>query len=60
MKYLLLALRYDGIIFTALNPRFCIAHYKNQERLEKQAADPVRRDAIGRYVDALWDAGDLR
>jgi hypothetical protein len=60
MKYLLLALRYDGIIFTALNPRFCIAHYKNLERLDKQAADPVRQAAIGRYVDALWDAGDLR
>jgi hypothetical protein len=60
MKYLLLALRYDGIIFTALNYRFCIAHYKNQERLERQAADPVRQTAIGRYVDALKDAGDLR
>lgn len=60
MKYLLLALRYDGIIFTALNPRICIAHYKNQERLQKQAADSVRQAAIGRYVDALWDAGDLR
>ena len=59
MKYLLLALRYDGIIFTALNPRFCIAHYKNQERLEKQAADRVRQAAIKRYVDALWDARDI-
>lgn len=59
MKYLLLALRYDGIIFTALNPRFCIAHYRNQERLEKQAADRVRQAAIKRYVDALWYAGDI-
>lgn len=59
MKYLLLALRYDGILFTILNPRFCIAHYKNQERLEKQAADRARQAAIGRYVDALRDAGDI-
>lgn len=59
MKYLLLALRYDGIIFTVLNPRRCIAHYKNQERLEKQAADPVYQAAIKRYVDALRDAGDI-
>jgi hypothetical protein len=60
MKYVLLAIRADGVIFTALNLRFCIAHYKNQERLARQAADPIRQAAIGRYVTALHDAGDLR
>jgi hypothetical protein len=59
MKYVLLAIRADGIIFTALNLRFCIAHYKNQDRLARQAADPIRQAAIGRYVDALYEAGDL-
>lgn len=60
MKYLLLAIRHEGIVYAALNYRFCIAHYKNQERLAQQAADPIRQAAIGRYVTALHDAGDLR
>jgi hypothetical protein len=59
MKYLLLAIRHEGIVYAALNYRFCIAHYKNQERLARQAADPIRQAAIGRYVDALYKAGDL-
>jgi hypothetical protein len=59
MKYLLLAIRHEGIVYAALNYRFCIAHYKNQDRLARQAADPIRQAAIGRYVDALYDAGDL-
>ena len=59
MKYLLLAIRHEGIVYAALNYRFRIAHYKNQERLARQAADPIRQAAIGRYVDALYKAGDL-
>ena len=59
MKYLLLAIRHEGIVYAALNYRFCIAHYKNQERLARQAADTIRQAAIGRYVDALYEAGDL-
>ncbi len=60
MKYLLLSIRYDGLLYALWNYRDCIAHYKNQERLAKEAADPVRQAAVARYVDALIDAGDIR
>ena len=60
MKYLLLAIRHEGIVYAALNYRFCIAHYKNQERLARQAADPIRQAAIAKYVDALYANNDLK
>jgi hypothetical protein len=60
MKYLLIAIRTDGLIYALRNYRDCISHYANQERLARESADPVRQEAIARYVNALHDAGDLR
>ena len=59
-KFAMLAIRADGLLYFMCNARDCIAHYKNQQRLNDEAQDPVRCAAVKRYVDALYDAGDLR
>jgi hypothetical protein len=49
----------NGIIYFVLNYRGCMAHCRNQKRLYDEANDPERQAAIARYVDALYDAGEL-
>jgi hypothetical protein len=53
-------IRADGIIYFMLNYRACVAHCRNQKRLYDEANDPVRQAEIARYVDALYDAGDIK
>jgi hypothetical protein len=60
LKFAMLAIRADGLFYFLCNYRECLAHYAHQEHLAKESADPVRRVTIARYVDALYDAGDLR
>ena len=43
-----------------LNYRACMAHCHNQKRLYDEANDPVRQAEVARYVDALYDAGDIK
>ena len=49
----------NGIIYFVLNYRGCMTHCRNQKRLYDEANDPERQAAIARYVDALYDAGEL-
>lgn len=49
----------NGIIYFVLNYRGCMAHCRNQKRLYDEANDPERQAAIARYVDALYEAGEL-
>jgi hypothetical protein len=37
-----------------------MAHCRNQKRLYDEANDPVRQAEVARYVDALYDAGDIK
>lgn len=53
-------IRANGIIYFMLNYRVCMAHCRNQKRLYDEANDPVRQAEIARYVDALYDAGDIK
>jgi hypothetical protein len=50
----------DGIIYFVFNYSRCVAHCHNQKRLWDESNDPIRKAAIARYVDALYDAGDLK
>jgi hypothetical protein len=50
----------NGIIYFALNYGGCIAHCRNQKRLWDQANDPAIQAQVARYVDALYDAGDIK
>jgi hypothetical protein len=53
-------IRADGVIYFVLNYRECMAHCRNQKRLWDEANDPERQAAVARYVDALYDAGDIK
>ena len=59
-SFVLEEIRADGIIYFVLNWRACMAHCRNQKRLWDEANDPVRQAEIARYVDALYDAGDIK
>jgi hypothetical protein len=59
-KHILDQVRADGIIYFLLNMRGCLAHCANQKRLADNAKDPIRQAAISQYVDALFEAGDIR
>jgi hypothetical protein len=59
-KHILDQVRTDGIIYFVLNFKACMAHCANQKRLADNAKDSVRQAAIARYVDALYEAGDIR
>lgn len=50
----------NGIIYFIINYSACIAHCRNQKRLYDEANDPERQAQIARYVDALYDAGDIK
>jgi hypothetical protein len=58
--FILAQIRADGILYFLLNYSECMAHCKKQKRLQDERNDPVRQAAIARYVDALYEAGDLR
>jgi hypothetical protein len=60
MQHILDQVRTDGIIYFVLNFKACMAHCANQKRLADNAKDSVRQAAIARYVDALYEAGDIR
>jgi hypothetical protein len=59
-KHILDQVRTDGIIYFVLNFKACMAHCANQKRMADNAKDPVRQAAIACYVDALYEAGDIR
>ena len=59
-KHILDQVRTDGIIYFVFNFKACMAHCANQKRLADNAKDSVRQAAIARYVDALFEAGDIR
>jgi hypothetical protein len=59
-KHILDQVRTDGIIYFVLNFKACMAHCANQKRLADNAKDPVRQAAIAGYVDALYEAGDIK
>jgi hypothetical protein len=59
-SFILDQLRADGIVYFVFNYSACMAHCRNQKRLHDQANDPVRQAEIARYVDALYDAGDIK
>ena len=58
--FILEQIQANGIIYFALNYRACVAHCRNQKRLYDEANDPVRQASVARYVDALYDAGDIK
>ena len=60
MQHILDQVRTDGIIYFIFNFKACMAHCANQKRLADDRNDPVRQAAIARYVDALYEAGDIR
>lgn len=53
-------IRANGVIYFAMNFKGCVAHCRNQKRLWDEANDPIRQAAVARYVDALYDAGDIK
>jgi hypothetical protein len=53
-------IRIDGLWYFIRNYRACIAHCKNQKRLYDESQDRDRQEAVKRYVDALYAAGDVR
>ena len=59
-KHILDQIRADGIIYFLFNFKGCMAHCANQKRLADNSNNVVRQAAIARYVDALYDAGDIR
>ncbi len=59
-KHILDQVRTDGIIYFIFNFKACMVHCANQKRLADNAKDSVRQVAISRYVDALYEAGDIR
>lgn len=58
--FILAQIRANGLFYFLFNYKSCVAHCRNQKRLHDEANDPARKAAIARYVDALYDAGDLR
>jgi hypothetical protein len=59
-KYILDQVRTDGLVYFVFNFKACMAHCANQKRLADNAKDSIRQAAIARYVDALYEAGDIR
>lgn len=59
-KHILDQVRADGIIYFILNFKACMAHCVNQKRLADDRNNSVRQAAIARYVDALYEAGDIK
>lgn len=59
-SFILEQIQANGIVYFLLNCRACVAHCRNSKRLYDEANDPVRRAEVDRYVDALYDAGDIK
>ena len=59
-KHILDQVSTDGIIYFIFNFKACMAHCANQKRLADDRNNSVRQAAIARYVDALFEAGDIR
>ncbi len=53
-------IRADGIVYFLLNYKGCIQHCKNQKRLYEERTDPTKVEQTKRYVDALYQAGDIK
>lgn len=59
-SFIIEQIRANGVIYFALNYSGCIAHCRNQKRLWDRANDPKIQSQVARYVDALYDAGDIK
>jgi hypothetical protein len=59
-SFIIEQIRANGVIYFALNYSGCIAHCRNQKRLWDRANDPAIQSQVARYVDALYDAGDIK
>jgi hypothetical protein len=53
-------IRANGIIYFVLNYQGCMSHCRNQQRLWREANNPEQQAAVAQYVDALYDAGDIK
>ena len=59
-RFIVAQLQADGLIYFIMHFRACMDHCRKEKRLDEERNDPIRQAAIARYVDALYEAGDLR